>query len=223
MAMLNSDVQCWTTRSRQEWDDTAVRRGVKPVFWLASSRFAWIRFSRRMLQMRPRLFSAAIWRADRRLAVTSLIFASASNWNGAEWSDIEGGLTDERTRFRRIISLPVWTLKCNGVSWLASWTRLFTFTLTVRRNRTLSISPFWTAIWRKFRPLLSLYDVNHQYECPISFLACAQISHVRLLLVRVSKSNWPLRCFSQPSHKRMAFDFVYFGCINRDWVHLSVV
>lgn len=37
-------------------------------------------FSRRILQIKPRLFSEAICNADRRFAVTSLIFAPANNW-----------------------------------------------------------------------------------------------------------------------------------------------
>lgn len=71
---------------------------------------------------------------------------------------VRGKAVFQRTRFRSMISLPVWTHKCNGVNWLASWTRVFTFTWRGRRKSTLSISAFWTAIWRKFRPLLSIWN-----------------------------------------------------------------
>lgn len=64
------------------------------------------------------------------------------------------------TKFRRMISLPVCTHRCKGVTWLASWTRVLTLTWTVRRKRRLSISPVWTATWRKFRPRWSSWKQN---------------------------------------------------------------
>lgn len=62
------------------------------------------------------------------------------------------------TRFRTMISEPAWTARCRGVNLEASWTLEFTLAWTLIRNKTLSISEFWTATWRKFRPLLSTYN-----------------------------------------------------------------
>lgn len=59
------------------------------------------------------------------------------------------------TRFRTMISEPAWTARCRGVNLEASWTLEFTLAWTLIRNKTLSMSEFWTATWRKFRPLLS--------------------------------------------------------------------
>lgn len=62
------------------------------------------------------------------------------------------------TRFRTMISEPAWTARCRGVNLEASWTLEFTLAWTLIRNKTLSMSEFWTATWRKFRPLLSTYN-----------------------------------------------------------------
>ena len=58
-------------------------------------------------------------------------------------------------RFRTIMSLPTWTARSSGVKRFASWVREFTFTLMLRRKRTLSRSFLRMAVWRKFRPRLS--------------------------------------------------------------------
>lgn len=56
-----------------------------------------------------------------------------------------------------MISDPVCTARCRGVSFDESWTLELTLACTLMRKRTLSISEFWTATWRKLRPLLSTW------------------------------------------------------------------
>lgn len=64
------------------------------------------------------------------------------------------------TRLRTMISDPAWTARWRGVSLAASWTLELTLALTLMRNRTLSMSEFCTATWRKLRPLLSTWTKN---------------------------------------------------------------
>lgn len=65
------------------------------------------------------------------------------------------------TRLRTMISDPAWTARWRGVSLAASWTLELTFAWTLMRNKTLSMSEFCTATWRKLRPLLSTWTERH--------------------------------------------------------------
>lgn len=67
------------------------------------------------------------------------------------------------TRLRTMISEPACTARCKGVSLEASWTLEFTLAWTLIRKSTLSISEFWTATWRKFRPLLSTWGSERKH------------------------------------------------------------
>lgn len=61
------------------------------------------------------------------------------------------------TRLRTMISEPACTARWRGVSLAASWTLELTLAWTLIKNRTLSMSEFWTATCRKFLPLLSTW------------------------------------------------------------------
>ena len=69
------------------------------------------------------------------------------------------------TKFLIIISEPASAARCSPVfDWL-SFTREFIFTLTLINERTVSISEFCTAMWRKFLPLLSTLKLVCLYNC----------------------------------------------------------